>query len=54
MRLRNNSRKWPKICELLYKPTDTNHQKHSNIRGKSHGINHRSAKMSLQKSVNIF
>ena len=40
--------------KLTYKPTDTNHQKHSKHKKKSYGLTQSSAKMFLQKSENLF
>ena len=50
----NNLRQSGYNKKLPYKPTDTNHQKHSKHKRKSYGLIHRLAKMFLQKSENLF
>ena len=40
--------------KLIYKPTDTNHQKHSKHKSKILWFNTPFSKMFLQKSVNLF
>ena len=58
---KNNLRQSGHNKKLTYKPTDTNHQKHSkhkrnivSVREKSSGSIHCLAKMFLQKSENLF
>ena len=50
----NNLRQSGYNKKLTYKPTDTNHQKHSKHKRKIPGLIHRLAKMFLQKSENLF
>ena len=50
----NNLRQSGYNKKLTYKPTDTNHQKHSKHKRKSYGLIHHLAKMFLQKSENLF